>query len=188
MEYELLDTGIFDGDRYFDVFVEYAKESAGRRADPHYGCESWAAKGGSRRVADPVVPQHLVVGGQFCQTGPGAENRVGDTAVIVASHPDLGVRYLYCEGSAPLLFTENETNQERVFGKPNATPYVKDGINEYVVHGHTDKVNPKKTGTKACAHYQLEVPSGESRVIRLRLTPAAPGEKKDKGAFGDRLR
>ena len=107
--------------------------------------------------------------------------------MIAASHPDLGVRYLYCEGSVPLLFTENETNQERVFGQPNPTPYVKDGINEYVVQGHADKVNPKKTGTKACPHYQLEVPPGESRVIRLRLTPVAPGAGKNTGAFGDRF-
>ncbi len=187
MEYELLDTGIFNGDRYFDVFVEYAKESA-----EDILIRITVANRGPQKASLVVLPtlwfRNTWSWGN-ASAKPLLEQRTGsgNTAIITASHPDLGVRYLYCEGSAPLLFTENETNQERVFGKPNPTPYVKDGINEYVVHGHTDKVNPKKTGTKACAHYQLEVPSGESRVIRLRLTPAAPGEKKDNGSFGDRF-
>ncbi len=188
MEYELLDTGIFDGDRYFDVFVEYAKESA-----EDILIRITVANRGPQKASLVVLPtlwfrNTWSWGGDSAKPLLEQKTGSGDTAVIAASHPDLGVRYLYCEGSAPLLFTENETNQERVFGKPNPTPYVKDGINEFIVHGHADKVNPKKTGTKACAHYQLEVPSGESRIIRLRLTPAAPGEKKDEGAFGDRLR
>ncbi len=186
MEYELLDTGIFNGDRYFDVFVEYAKESA-----EDVLIRITVANRGPQKASLVVLPtlwfRNTWSWGNACAK-PLLEQRTGsgDTAIIAASHPDLGVRYLYCEGSAPLLFTENETNQERVFGKPNANPYVKDGINEYVVHGHTDKVNPKKAGTKACAHYRLEVPSGDSRVIRLRLTPDAPGENKGTGSFGDR--
>ena len=99
------------------------------------------------------------------QTGP---------TVISASHPDLGVRHLYCEGSVPLLFTENETNFMRVFGTPNRGRYVKDGINDFLVHGRVESVNPAMTGTKACPHYRVDVPAGESRTIRLRLTPASP--------------
>ncbi len=187
MEYELLDTGIFNDGRYFDVFVECAKESA-----EDVLIRITVANHGPQKASLVVLPTLWFRNTWSWGTAsakPLLEQRTGseDTAIIAASHPDLGVRYLYCEGSAPLLFTENETNQERVFGKPNPTPYVKDGFNEYVVHGRTDKVNPKKTGTKACAHYQLEVPSGENRVIRLRMTPAALGEKKDKGSFGDRF-
>ena len=184
MEYELLDTGIFSEDRYFDVFVEYAKESA-----EDILIRITVSNRGPERADLAVLPtlwfRNTWSWGKD-SVKPLLEQKTGteNTSVIGASHPDLGVRYLHCEGSAPLLFTENETNEERVFGKLNSTPYVKDGINEYVVQGRTDKVNPKKSGTKACPHYQLEVPPGESRVIRLRLTPAAPGAGAP-GAFGD---
>jgi Glycosyl hydrolase family 63 C-terminal domain len=94
--------------------------------------------------------------------------------VIAASHAELGERYLYCEGDVPLLFTENETNNERVFDIPNLSPYVKDGINDYVVAGSHDAVNPEKLGTKAAAHYQFTVAPGETITIRLRLTDLAP--------------
>jgi hypothetical protein len=93
---------------------------------------------------------------------------------VAASHADLGERYLYCEGDVPLLFTENETNTERIFGTPNSSPYVKDGINNYVVEGKRGLVNPEKTGTKSSAHYQLNVGAGKTATIRLRLSDAAP--------------
>ena len=93
---------------------------------------------------------------------------------VAASHADLGERYLYCEGDVPLLFTENETNNERIFGTPNASPYVKDGINNYVVNGRQDAVNPEKTGTKSTAHYELQVRAGQTATICLRLSNAAP--------------
>jgi hypothetical protein len=104
------------------------------------------------------------------QTAPG---------VIGASHPGLGAYALSCEGSVPLLFTENETNTERLFHTTNATRFVKDGIDGYIVHGRRDAVNPEKTGTKASAHYSLTVGAGESRTVRLRLQETASGE-----AFG----
>ena len=187
MEYELLDTGVFNDDRYFDVFVEYAKESA-----EDILIRITVANRGPQKASLAVLPtlwfRNTWSWGQNSDK-PLLEQKTGagDTSVIAASHPDLGVRYLYCEGSVPLLFTENETNQERVFGQANHTPYVKDGINEYIVQGHADKVNPNKTGTKACSHYQLEVPPGESRVIRLRLTPVASGASNKEGVFGDRF-
>ena len=99
--------------------------------------------------------------------------------MIAASHADLGERYLYCEGDVPLLFTENETNNERIFGQPNASPYVKDGINNYVVHGNHNAVNPAKTGTKSAAHYQLNVGAGQTATIRLRLSDLAPAAMGD---------
>jgi hypothetical protein len=95
--------------------------------------------------------------------------------VVVASHADLGERYLYCEADVPLLFTENETNNKRIFGTDNACPYVKDGFNNFVVQGKHDAVNPEKTGTKSAAHYQLNVGAGKTCVIRLRLSDLDPG-------------
>ena len=94
--------------------------------------------------------------------------------MVGASHVDLGVRYMYCEGDVPLLFTENETNNKKLFGAENASPYVKDGINDFVVEGNNGAVNPEKTGTKFAANYQLNVGAGATATIRLRLSDVAP--------------
>jgi len=174
-EYELIDTGVFSEGRYFDVFVEYAKASpedvmiritvhnrGPDAADLHVLPTLWFRDQWSWQasVAKPSVSP--------CSGG-------GDPETVVrAVEETLGDRYLYCEGAVPLLFTENATNTQRIFGRPNATPYVKDGINDFVVQGRTDAVNPARTGTKVAAHYRLTVPAGESKVIRLRLTDAAP--------------
>ena len=117
----------------------------------------------------------------------------GATAVIAASHPELGERFLSCEGAAALLFTENETNVERLFGTPNRTPYVKDGINEYLVHGRREAVNPAQTGTKAAAHYPLTVAPGASRdasaAAQRRGAGRADGaERRTGGAVRPRFR
>ena len=101
---------------------------------------------------------------------------MGDPAIELLD-PAYGQRWLYCEGSPQLLFTENETNFSRLFGTKNPSPYVKDGINDYVVHSKPDAVNPALVGTKAAADYDLLLAPGESRSIRLRLTdkqPASP--------------
>jgi hypothetical protein len=174
MEYELLDTGIFKGDRYFDVFVEYAKQSpediliqisvSNRGPEPatvHVLPTLWFRNTWTWWPGTPK-PSLKQVSGQ-----KGAK-------AVAASHADLGERYLYCEGDVPLLFTENETNNERIFGTPNASPYVKDGINNYVVNGRQDAVNPEKTGTKSTAHYELQVRAGQTATICLRLSDAAP--------------
>ena len=105
---------------------------------------------------------------------PRLEAAVGNGAsVVAASHAEIGDRWLYCDGAPPLLFTENDTNTERMFGTPNATPYVKDAFHAFVVHGRTDAVNPAATGTKAAAHYRLKVKAGRSVTVRLCLTDAA---------------
>jgi hypothetical protein len=109
--------------------------------------------------------------------------------VVKANDADLGERHLYCDGQATLLFTENETNAKQLFGGQNRTPFVKDGINRYLVHGQTRAVNPAKTGTKVAAHYRLTVPPGKCETVRLRLTPVAPNAldqtySKGNGAFG----
>ena len=120
---------------------------------------------------------------------PVLEHVAGKSGVVRAVESDLGERYLYCDGQASLLFTENETNTQRLVGVQNRTPFVKDGINNYVVHGQRDVVNPQQTGTKVAAHYRLTVPPGKSEVVRLRLTPVAPDALsksygKGNGAFG----
>jgi hypothetical protein len=168
-EYELLDTGVFDDDRYFDVFVEYAKET------PEDILIQITAHNRGPEAAELHVLPTLWFRNQWSWHGDGerpALQRAG--TAVKAAHPSLGERYLHCEGEAALLFTENETNTQRIFGVPNRSPYVKDGINNYVVDGQTNAVNPEQRGTKAAAHYCLTVPPGGSRSVRLRLTDRPP--------------
>ena len=184
LEYELMDTGIFDQNRYFDVFAEYAKESpediliritvANRgpdKASLHLLPTLWFRNTWSwhENTSKPLLEQRDAPSG---------------SVMIAASHPDMGVRYLYGEGSVPVLFTENETNTERLLGVPNRTPYVKDGINEYLVHGRSGKVNPARIGTKASPQYFLDVPAGGSQIVQLRLTILTPDSLGTGGAFG----
>jgi hypothetical protein len=174
MEYELLDTGVFNDDRYFDVFVEYAKQTpedlliqisvANRGPEPallHVLPTLWFRNIWTWWPGTPKPSLKQVSGQRGVQT-------------VAASHAELGERYLYCEGEVPLLFTENETNNKRVFGTDNASPYMKDGINSYVVQGNHHAVNPEKTGTKSAAHHELNVGAGKTATIRLRLSDLAP--------------
>ncbi len=168
-EYELLDTGIFDDNRYFDVQVEYAK------ATP----EDILIEITAFNRGDATATLHLLPTLWFRNTwswGEGSARpeicRRGD--MLVASHPDLGERLLACDPPKLLLFTENETNNERLFGATNSSPYVKDAFDDYVVHGRTAAINPNETGTKAAPHYVLEIEPQESQTIRLRLTDAPP--------------
>ena len=117
------------------------------------------------------------------------------TSAAVVSHSKLGDLLFSCEGDIPLLFTENETNHEKLFpGQKNESPYVKDGINDYLIQGNKEAVNPEKQGTKVAAHYQVNIGAGMSAVINLRLTNnSLAGEQKDFGdefneVFADRLR
>jgi hypothetical protein len=177
-EYELLDTGVFDQDRYFDVFVEYAK---GAPEDILIQITVW------NRGTEPAV-LHLLPTLWFRNTwswggeAPRPLLRQVAPGVVAASHPDLGERFLYAEGATALLFTENETNTERLVNVTNRTPYVKDAIHNYVVHGHREAVNPERSGTKVAAHYPLTVKPGGSQTLRLRLSTAAPaGTARSKG-------
>jgi hypothetical protein len=182
-EYELLDTGVFDEDRYFDVFVEYAKASPEdiliQITVSNRGPESatlqllptlWFRNDWSwgDEVARPTLRQL-------------AKKKNG--VIVSASHRDLGECFMYAEGTPALLFTENETNAERLFGVPNSSPYVKDSINNFIVNNQEEAVNPDLEGTKVSAHYSLTLAAGESQVIRLRLNdqPVTDTEK----AFGD---
>jgi hypothetical protein len=168
-EYELLDTGVFDDDRYFDVFVEYAKASPDDIAIKITVCNR-----GPEAAELHVLPT-LWFRNQWswiAGTDRPTLERAGNA--IKASHPLLGDRFLYCDGGSSLLFTENETNTQRIFGVPNRSPYVKDSINDFLIHRKSDAVNPGQKGTKAAAHYRITVPARGQHVIRLRLTPVAP--------------
>ncbi|MBK8883733.1 MAG: glucosidase [Bacteroidales bacterium] len=166
-EYELIDTGIFDHDRYFDVFVEYAKESP----------EDMLIKisvfnRGPETAFINVLPTIWFrnVWSLFEEKDKPALEQVAESpARIRVDHPGLENYFFYCEGNPNMLFTENETNTERIFGIPNQTPYVKDAINNYLVQGRNEAVNPKKTGTKASANYPLIIEPGKSACVRLRL-------------------
>jgi len=176
-EYELLDTGVFEHDRYFDVFVEYCK------ADP----EDILIQITVRNRGPEPATLHLLPTLWFRNTwsGNGEAARPGlrQTApgVIAASHPELGERFLQAEGATTLLFTENETDTERLANTPNRSPYVKDAFHNYVIHGHQAAVNPEQTGTKAAAYYQMAVPAGGSATIRLRLSDTAPSSAASSG-------
>jgi hypothetical protein len=173
-EYELLDTGVFDENRYFDCVVEYAKQSPDdiliqitihnrgpEAAELHVLPTLWFRNQWSWQAASdrPILRQVSGLSGQ---------------SVVQAVDPKLGERFLYCLADVPLLFTENETNTQRIFGVANRTPYVKDGINNCVVLGDAAAVNPEQTGTKVAAHYRLTVGPGQSETIRLRLSDGSP--------------
>ena len=169
-EYELIDTGIFDEDRYFDVFVEYAKA----------GPEDILIKITACNRGPEPAQLHLLPTLWFRNTWSEQQSATKPTlsqvgpGTILALHPMLGERTLCCEGSPELLFTENESNASRLWGQTNPSPYVKDAFHNYVVSGNQDSVNPAKTGTKAAALYKLDVPAGGSKVVRLRLAAKLP--------------
>jgi Glycosyl hydrolase family 63 C-terminal domain len=184
-EYELGDTGVFDGDRYFDVLAEYAKQSPddilirvtvcnrGPTAERlHLLPTFWARNTWSwGRIGEGYWPRP-----RFTASGP---------RTIVAEHASLGRYFLELESppgaDAELLFTDNETNAERLFDSPSSARHVKDAFHEHVVHGRPGAVNPDRIGTKAAAHYTLDLPPGGERVIRLRLfaeADAVPDERR----------
>ncbi|MEH2311298.1 MAG: glucosidase [Nostoc sp.] len=189
-EFELIDTGVFDEDDYFDVFIEYAKASAediliqitianrSSQAKPLHLLPSlwfrntWSWNGNSEKPVLKVLKSET------------------DFSIIETSHPGMSDYWLYCEGAAELLFTENETNFERLYGVENASPYVKDGFNEYVVHKRQDAVNPNRIGTKFAAEYKLIIPPGAEHTVRLRLADsskiAEPFGSEFEQIFGDR--
>jgi hypothetical protein len=172
-EYELLDTGVFDDDRYFDVFVEYAKESpedilikisvfnrGPETANLNLLPALWYRNIWSWRENANKPDLHQLAG-------------TGSPVILRASHEELGEYFLFCEGDPTVLFTDNETNNERIYGSPNKNPYVKDGINNYIVNGIKNAVNPDNKGTRAALNYSLAIQPGQSEVVRLWLTSNA---------------
>ncbi len=176
MEYELLDTGVFNEDRYFDVFIEYAKAGpedilvkitavnrGPEAADLHLLPTLWFRNDWSAWIAESNRTENKPVIRQI-------KSKEGTSAAL-ASHTELGELLFSCDGNVPLLFTENETNHVKLFpGQENESQFVKDGINDFVVQGNKEAVNPEKEGTKVAAHYLLNIGAGKSSVIHLRLT------------------
>ncbi|MBH8562559.1 glucosidase [Nostoc sp. CENA67] len=170
-EFELIDTGIFDQDRYFDVFIEYAKAAP----------EDILIEISITNRGPEAKTLHLLPTLWFRNTWSWNLNeqekpwlKISESnsnfSTIEAYHHDLETRWLYCNETPELLFTENETNYERLFGVNNASAYVKDGINNYVVNGHKNAVNPNRIGTKFAARYELQIGAGETKTVRLRLS------------------
>ncbi|HYB43307.1 MAG TPA: glucosidase [Candidatus Methylomirabilis sp.] len=183
LEYELLDTGIFDHDRYFDVFVEYAKASA-EDLLVKITVENRGPEPATLHVLPTVWFRNVWSWGGNVPRPVLEQMNHGDTGgVIAARHPALGECFIYSEGPAPLLFTENETNNERLFGAPNRTPHVKDGIDSFVVGGRRDAVNAAQSGTKVSAHHVLAVGARGSRTVRFRLSGNKPAEPATDGAL-----
>jgi hypothetical protein len=164
-EYELLDTGIFDDSRYFDITVEYAKNTP----------EDILVRISAVNRGPQEASLHLLPTLWFRNTWSWDNTvrpalSVVSPGVIQASHAQLGDFFLYGQGAGEWLFTDNDTDTQRVFGVPNTSAYVKDGINEYIVSGRKETINPAQTGTKTSAHYILKIPPGAAQSIQLRLT------------------
>ena len=199
MEYELLDTGVFNENKYFDVFIEYAKAGpedilvkitainrGPEAADLHLLPTLWFRNNWSKWIS----------ASNRADEKPSLEQvkTSGATSTIAASHKKLGEFTLYCEGDVPLLFTENETNNARLFPtEKNESDHVKDGINDFIVQHNQNAVNQSKKGTKASAHYQFNIGPGKDSVIRLRFrkyssaTDDIPFGKAFDKIFADRL-
>ncbi|MFD2201264.1 MGH1-like glycoside hydrolase domain-containing protein [Shivajiella indica] len=191
MEYELLETGIFKDNRYFDVFIEYAKNGS-----EDILIKISAANRGPERAEIHLLPTLWFRNDWSEWIAP--TNRAAEkpkisklkspkgTAAVLAKHKELGEFVLTCEGEVPLLFTENETNHERLFpGAENESLYVKDGINDYIVYGLMGTINPKNQGTKSSAHYKMMVAAGETAVVQLRLKKKSKEE--DEEPFGEKF-
>lgn len=187
-EFELINTGIFDQNRYFDMLVEYAKatpqdiliqisiSNRGPEAKPiHVLPTLWFRNTWTWDNSEKPVLQ--------------AVHSTAPVSIAEALHPQLGRFQLYCdavgEEAVPLLFTENETNYQQLFNAENASPYTKDGINNYVVNGQGNAINPDQVGTKTAAHYTLMIGAGETRTIRLRLCQDASWNGASQQLFGD---
>jgi len=173
-EYELLDTGVFDQDRYFDVFVEYAKGSP-----EDILIKITVYNRGPETAGVNVLPtlwfRNVWSWGEAIPK-PDLQQVEGTESYIVlkVDHSELSDYNLFCEGKPVLLFTDNETNTERIFGTPNQLPFVKDGINNFIVNGNIEAVNSNNNGTKAAANYSVTIEPGNSAVVRLRLTKNQP--------------
>jgi hypothetical protein len=182
LEFELIETGLFDADKYFDIQVEYAKASAedilirveafnrGREAAPlHLIPQLWFRN--TWCWGDEPEPEPSI------QMGSPAKNTIcliadDSTALPLANLPftyRLGKRYLYGDCNGTPLFTDNESNSERLYGVPNGRPFHKDAFHRAIINGEADAVNPKLSGTKACVHYEYMAPAGGSVVLNLRL-------------------
>ena len=185
-EFELLDTGVFDENRYFDVLVEYAKAAP----------EDILVRVSVTNRGPEAAELHLLPTLWFRNTWSWTQTAerprlhhsqdVKNTSVVQLCHKHYGHRWLFCDGAPELLFTENETNTRRLYGHDSGSEFAKDGINDYIVGGNRHAINASRVGTKAAAHYPMTIGPGETHIVKLRLTdlgsPPAPGDPCD-GSF-----
>jgi hypothetical protein len=169
LEYELLDTGIFEEDRYFDVFVEYSKNSP---EDILIQITVWNR--GPETASLHILPQWWFRNtwswqAETVRPSLKAVDAPRGFSAVEADHPELGLRRIYFDQEVPLLFTENETNNRRVFGQSNATPYVKDAFHQHLIHKQEGVLNPNRSGTKMAAHREVDIPAKGQSVLRMRL-------------------
>ncbi len=190
-EFELIDTGIFDNNRYFDVCVEYAKHSP-----EDIAIQISISNRGAETKTLHLLPtlwfrNYWSWVNKYEKPLLKVSQSDANFSVVEAYHPTLGKRWLHCNGATELLFTENETNNQRLFGTDNASPYVKDGINDYVVKGCQQAVNSDRIGTKVSAHYQLQIGGCETKTVQLRLSDspvAQPFDDEFASVFPTRLK
>jgi hypothetical protein len=181
-EYELLDTGIFNDDRYFDVTVEYAKSS------PEDICMRIRAENRGSEAAQvhllPTIWFRNTWSWGYSDAKPTMTKLEGarPNTVLALEHPEYGSRWLYCQNGPEVLFCDNETNARRLYGS-DGPRYPKDGINDYIVNGQRGAVNPAQIGTKAAAHYVRTIAPGEAVTIRLRLSDKQLGADVLDGEF-----
>jgi len=171
-EYELLETGVFQDSDYYDIFIEYAKANDEDDLLINIQIFNRSKEKGKIHILPTVWFRNTWGWGR-------AEKNMSLKSLdhkIEVDHPTLGKRYLYFEDAPELLFTENETNNKKLYGEKNKSPFVKDAFHEYVIQGRTDAVNPEKVGTKAAAHYILDLEGEKDYSVRLRLTkePSLP--------------
>lgn len=180
-EFELMDTGIFDDDKYFDVLVEYAKADV-----EDILIKVTVANRGNDDAPVNVLPT-VWLRNDWTWYGkkPTGELTAVESSTVRIECEGLGTRSLIFDGTPELLFTNNETNNERLFGTHNPITFVKDGINDYVVNGKRDAVNPNKTGTKAAANYEIVVPARPEVTLRMRLTDKRTSKAFDHKALED---
>ena len=185
-EFELIDTGLFHEDRYFDVMTEYAKADV-----EDVLIRITVTNRGPEQATLHLLPTIWFRNTWNWTPDSGRPELRKMESGIALNHAQYGKRFLYVEGSPEFLFTENETNALRLYGDRNGTHYAKDGFHEYVINGNKNAINPKQKGTKGAAQYVLNLAAGESVTVRLRLTPnkmEKPIGKEFDKMFADRLR
>ena len=193
-EFDLIDTGVFNDDHYFDVFVEYAKADV-EEILIKINVVNRGPEPAQLQLLPTIWFRNRWAWGDNDDPKPSLRKADAGAAIVIElNHFKYGRRWLYCEGAPELLFTENHTNNQRLFGIANSSPYVKDGINDYIVHDVQAAVNPEQVGTKAAANYSLNIKPDETATIRLRFTDKVISKgtrvfgKAFETVFADRIR
>ena len=185
-EYELIDTGVFNENRYFDVFVEYAKASSEEILIKITACNRGPQAAPLRLLPTLWFRNRWDWGDQYERPQVVQVDGVQGGVLLELDEFHYGKRWMLCEGDPETLFTENETNNERLYGQKSVTPFVKDGFHRYLINREQGCINPDRAGTKFAAHYTFNLQPGQCETIRLRLTDRkiVPAEQPASAYFG----